>query len=220
MKKIKLTKGKCAIVDDADYEELSKYKWHANVSRRTSYASRVIKRNGKETKIQMHREILGLGNPRIFVDHKDGNGLNNQRDNLRTCTPKENTLNRRSREGRASKYKGVWWDKRKKKWAVTIGINNRSNWLGVFDNEDEAAIVYDNAALKHYGAFAFVNFESSKTNFYARENAVELLKAAEMFQKALRDNSAAWIKACFSDEEINLIHKLEAAIEKSCPPKQ
>jgi len=167
MKNIQLTQGKFAIVDDADYEWLSKFKWCAVKDRYTFYAVRSIRLpNGKQQKIRMHREILGLkcGDKRQG-DHRNHNGLHNWRDNLRICTNTENQYNQRPQKDRSSQFKGVSWHKSHLKWEANIMINGKNLYLGNYVSEIEAAHVYDAAAIKYYGEFANLNIPEGKAVF-------------------------------------------------------
>ena len=150
MRTISLTQNKVALVDDADYEWLSQRKWWANQHHSTFYAAQ-----GAEL---MHRAILGLqpGDKRQ-CDHRDGNGLNNQRSNLRICTQTQNIRSQRKRKNTTSRYKGIYWHCRDCKWCSRIRVNNNLIWLGYFNSEIEAAKVYDAAAIEHHGEFALTN---------------------------------------------------------------
>lgn len=160
MQKIPLTQGQFALVDDADYEELSKYKWYANKNRSgIFYAWRVSKnKNGSPEKISMHRQLLGLkhGDKRQG-DHINHNGLDNRRNNLRICTPQQNQFNQRKKP-KTSRYKGVSWCSRTKKWMAGIQFDGKSIFLGRFRFEELAALAYDFAALKYFREFAKFNF--------------------------------------------------------------
>lgn len=114
MKLIKLTQGKFAKVDDVDFNWLNQWSWQAHTRCGIFYARRAIHKNGKTTTIIMHRLILGLTDPKIYGEHRNGDGLNNQRHNLRTATSSQNQMNNRTTTG-ASKYKGVTKNK-KRKW--------------------------------------------------------------------------------------------------------
>jgi len=108
MKTIQLTQNKVALVDDEDYEQLSKYKWCAHRIDNNWYAVRCTWNGGKRIFIQMHRDVLGLKkNDGKQTDHKDFSGLNNQKSNLRVCTYHENNQNRRQHKRNTSGYKGV-----------------------------------------------------------------------------------------------------------------
>lgn len=103
----------------------------------------------------MHRQILGLTDPKIFTDHKDHNGLNNQRSNLRIATHGQNMANK-SPSGK-SKYMGVSWNKNDKKWRSQIRKNRVTIYLGSYINEIDAAIAYNNKAVEVHGEFANLN---------------------------------------------------------------
>jgi hypothetical protein len=150
---IPLTRGQFAIVDAEDYPRLSKYIWFAEGRPGSFYAVR--KENGKS--IKMHREILNAPD-HLVVDHIDHNGLNNRKSNLRLCTFAENCRNLRNSRHKTSKYKGVCWNKKLKKWAAAISCNNKTYHLGYFQDEIEAAKAYDKAARIYHGEFAALNF--------------------------------------------------------------
>lgn len=155
MKIIPLSQGKITLVDDADFEWLSQWKWYANKNHNTFYACRNEKLNGKTRLILMHRQILGINDPRIFGEHRDRDGLNNQRINLRTANNSENQKNKKARG--TSKYLGVSWDKFSKKWVSHISLNRKVKHLGLFTDEIQAAIAYNEAAKIHHKEFANIN---------------------------------------------------------------
>ena len=152
IKFIALTKGKIAIVDAEDYELLKQYKWHSICSDGSFYAYRC--RNKKS--ISMHRMLMNAPKGKV-VDHIDGNGLNNRRSNLRICTVSENIRNSRGRH-KTSKYKGVHWNKRAGKWVSSITEKGKYEFLGHFDDEAEAAKIYDKRAKRLFGEYAYLNF--------------------------------------------------------------
>jgi hypothetical protein len=160
MKEILLTQGQVALVDDQDFEWLLKYKWYAQWNTDTcSYgAARSIRENGKKKTVLMHRAIMNA-RPNQQVDHRNHNTLDNRRENLRLCTHGENQHNQRPQIGCSSKYKGVSWHKARNKWVVYIHLNDQQFHLGCFADEVEAAHVYDDAAHKMFGEFAFTNFQ-------------------------------------------------------------
>jgi len=162
MKEIELTQDKVARVDDADFEELNKHKWRAMWDGNTWYARRHSPRdiNGKRHIIYMHRQIMGAQSGQE-VDHRDRDGLNNRRrgpdGNLRLCTRGQNNANAKKRAGCSSQYKGVTWYKQADKWMAYIKTYGKQIHLGYFDDEIEAALAYNEAAIEHFGEFAHLN---------------------------------------------------------------
>lgn len=161
MKQIKLTQGQVALVDDADYDELSKYKWFAH-KHHSGYFYAVRNsptENGKRFSIRMSRQILGLerGDKRQG-DHINRKTLDNRHCNLRICSYWQNTRNRKPNLNTTSQFKGVSWDKQRKKWKAYIYLNGKLKHLGYWDIEEVAALRYDMIAIREYGEFAFLNF--------------------------------------------------------------
>jgi len=158
-RRIPLTQGKYAIIDPEDFGRLNKHKWHAIKSKNTFYASRSIHLGKNKTKhIKMHREILDPPD-HLFVDHINHHGYDNRKANLRTATHRQNSYNRINfRKHQSSKYKGVSFNRRKKKWIAQIRYNSKHKFIGYFDDETEAAKAYDKEAKKHQGEFAVLNF--------------------------------------------------------------
>jgi hypothetical protein len=156
-KEIPLTKGAVALVDEEDYAWLSAYRWHAHGRR---YAARWANEDGKRRLVYMHRQILGTG-PGEQTDHKNGDGLDNRRENLRFCTSAENLRNSRKyrrKGGATSRYKGVSWHRRGGKWQACVQVGGKGRHLGHFADERAAALAYDRAAVEHFGEFARPNF--------------------------------------------------------------
>ncbi len=152
MKEIPLTQGKFAIVDDKDYDWLSKWKWCYN----SGYAVRMSPGvNGKQRKILMHREILQTLKG-TETDHINGDRLDNRRYNLRVCTHSQNMMNQRKTRG-CSRFKGVHWHKAHKKWHAKIKKERKNQHIGYFDVEDNAALAYNEAATELFGEFASLN---------------------------------------------------------------
>lgn len=152
MKQIPLTRGKSALVDDADFEWLSQWKWHLGGC---GYARRQQRQpDGKQKTILMHREIC----PQYkMIDHRDGDGINNQRDNLREATQAQNNMNRRSTAGSSSRFKGVYLDTKSGKWRAKISVNNIEKNIGYFSCEVDAALAYNKAAIDKHGEFSRLN---------------------------------------------------------------
>jgi hypothetical protein len=162
MKEIKLTKGKVALVDDQDFEWLSKWRWKAVKGGRKTISFYAM-RTAYKCSISMHRAILNITNPSLKTDHIDRNGLNNQRHNLRIATARQNSQNESLQPGCSSLYKGVSFYKATERWRAYIRIPNikgrgNSLHLGYFKNEIDAAKAYDEAAIKYHLEFASLNF--------------------------------------------------------------
>lgn len=158
MREIKLTQGMTTLVDDEDFESLSKFKWcAANITGNYYSIRRYRGTDGKQYGRFMHREILNCS-PAEKTDHKDGNGLNNQKDNIRICSQQQNTFNKRISRNNKSGFKGVSWLKNTKKWYASIKINRKTRNLGYFKTREEAAKAYDRAAINFFGDFAKLNF--------------------------------------------------------------
>jgi len=156
MKEIPLTQGKTAIVDDDMYDELSKYKWSASFLHGNWYAKRNIRVGGKRLTVRMHSVIIDIPSG-LLPDHKNGNGLDNRRENLRACTKTENQRNQRKTRG-TSVFKGVHWKEERGNWIAQIQVNHKNFHLGCFTSEIAAALAYDEAAKLHFGEFAKTNF--------------------------------------------------------------
>ena len=163
MKEIQLTQGYVALVDDEDFERcMEGPKWYSQVHRRkngsvrTVYAQRRVRReDGTRTSQYMHRFILGVTDPKVQVDHKDHNGLNNQKYNLRPATSAENAHNQCISTDSSSGCKGVHWSDQK--WVARIMIDGKRRQLGRFVSIANAKKAYDSAALKYFGEFALTN---------------------------------------------------------------
>lgn len=151
MKKIPLTQGLFAIVEDSDFESVDRFKWCAHRQARQTYAYRSV---GQKT-IFLHQFLMS-GIPR--VDHRDGNGLNNQRSNLRPATVSNNACNRGRPKNNTSGFKGVYWNKLAGKWHVKIQLDRKRKHIGYFDDPVEGAKAYDRAARELHGEFARPNF--------------------------------------------------------------
>jgi hypothetical protein len=143
MKIIKLTQGFETMVDDEDFEELIKYKWYSLVSDGRCYAIRNSpKEFGKQKHILMHKEIAKTPKG-MYTDHIDGNTLNNIKSNLRIVTNRQNGQNRH--ENKTSRYVGVYWNTKSKKWESKIRIDGKRRILGFYKSEIEAHNAYLNA---------------------------------------------------------------------------
>lgn len=157
MKEIKLTQGYVATVDDDDYEWLSQWKWRILKvpDRNTLYA---VRTKDTRTTISMHRVVAGVTNSKIQIDHRDTNGLNNTRDNLRIATHGDNMHNRPAPRTNQSGFKGVSWHKGRMKWQAVIMMNHKNIHLGLFDDKNLAAQAYNKAANELHGEFARTDY--------------------------------------------------------------
>ncbi len=159
MKKIELTQNQFAIVDDGDYEWLSQFKWCASWSKGTKsyYAVRKIPlQDGRRTIEQMHRRIMGLRyGDKNHVDHINGDTLDNRKENLRICTHKENSRNRKGLySNNTSGVSGVYWNKRDQKWyAQAYNNDGKRKHLGYFNNKLDAEMVVLEYKFKNYGEY-------------------------------------------------------------------
>jgi HNH endonuclease len=162
MVKIALTQNQTALIDDKDYEMISRFKWQAlwRPNRRLFVAGSCNWDPGQKRAITtlMHRLILDAPKG-LFVDHVDGNCLNNQRSNLRLCTNRQNSQNRwRLHSNNTSGYKGVSQRKDSGKFFAYITFDSLKIHLGCFATAEEAARAYDKVASKLFGEFASLNF--------------------------------------------------------------
>jgi len=162
MKEIKLTKGMVALVDDEDYERVGQYSWHVKMPCNVWYAYHLFHLDSGYYLCSMHRFILKLpvGKSGVSpVDHLDRNGLNNQKENLRICTPQENRANAPGCNG---KYKGVTFRSNKNTWRASVEVCGRSHEKCGFSTAEEAARAYDKMAIEYFGEFTYLNFPSEK----------------------------------------------------------
>ncbi len=153
---IPLTKGYEAIIDAADVPIVEALRWRALVVRRKDgsienvYASSNAK--GGNT-VYLHRFIAGEPEG-LHVDHRDGDGLNCRRDNLRPCTASQNNCNRRRGIRNTSGFKGASWNASVGKWLARITVRGKRHNLGHFDTPEEAHAAYVKGAAMHHGEFA------------------------------------------------------------------
>lgn len=150
---------KC-LVDDEDFEELSKVNWSLNDTLRSSYAIHWLK--GGDKRVYMHRVILNVKKTRAHIDHINGDKLDNRKENLRIC--KKQSLNQRNQVKQKRKtssiYKGVCFDKRTNLWTANIKVNGKKIWLRRHNTQELAAKAYDKAARKYFKEYANLNFKN------------------------------------------------------------
>ena len=165
MKTIPLTKGYEALVDDVDYENVSRFKWQADIQRRLDgtvrnvYATRRFAAvAGKRRSVFLHRYLLNLRDPMIQCDHIDHDGLNNSRQNLRVADQSQNAQNQRKQFNTRSVWKGVHSHKRgNKRWEARIQIQGHRISIGYFATERDAAKAYNDVAVNAFGEYACLN---------------------------------------------------------------
>lgn len=163
MREIQLLHGRgVAIVDDADYEMVAGYRWYLAKGKYTSYArASTVDEGGRWGSIPMHRLILGAS-AEDEVDHKNRNGLDNRRENLRTCSGSQNQRNAPKRADNTSGFRGVYFDcsrlPRRSPWRAMTSINVKNKHLGYYPTAAEAAEHYDRAVLSLAGEHAETNF--------------------------------------------------------------
>lgn len=168
MREVKLgASGLVALVDDEDFDLVNEYKWYLKKPNRPHYTFYTYRRwgvygdwVGRRYKSQrMHNLIM----QELWIDHIDGDGLNNQKSNLRKCTNSENLANVRNTIGSSSRYKGVYLRKDTQKWDAHICKDRKKYALGSYTLEVEAALAYDRAAQELFGEFARLNFPLEET---------------------------------------------------------
>lgn len=157
MKKIALTKGGFALVDDTDFEFLSQWKWTV----RNGYSARTVylgggRKNQKSKHIYMHSLLNETPNG-METDHINRNKLDNRRENLRTTTRQQNSCNRVLQDNNTSGFRGVSWNRQRNKWMSQIKAFRKNYYLGLYSNKNDAARAYDKAALNLFGEFSKLN---------------------------------------------------------------
>jgi len=159
-RRIYLDEGLWTIVDPQDYYNYACFKWCLDGHDGKFYAVRGARvGSGNTKKVRLHREIIAAPKG-LFVDHRNGNSLDNRRANLRIATRSQNMQNthRKNKHKTTSRFIGTWFDKSRGDWPAKITSNGNIIWLGRFGNEIDAAKAYDAAARKYHGEFARLNF--------------------------------------------------------------
>ncbi len=154
MREIKLSQGQVALVDDADFDMVSKHKWYATKS---AFGYRASTHLTRKLKCQLHRFIMNPPSD-MCVHHANGDPLDNRRDNLVVCTKAENNRGfRRKSLGKSSRYRVVCWSKEKLKWKAYIEFDGRLKNIGMYATEEAAAAAYNGWASLVFGEFAHLN---------------------------------------------------------------
>lgn len=146
MKKLLTNKGDVFIIDDEDFNLVSKYTWHLN---HKGYVRSEIK--GRQ--VMLHRVVMSVTDPKLQVDHIKGNKLDNRKSQLRVCTNQQNQFNRGKNKNNTSGFKGVKWRKDRSTWIAVINFNMKRKIIGTFDCPKKASRAYLAAAKKLHGEF-------------------------------------------------------------------
>ena len=155
IKEIKLASGLISYVSEQDYELVSKFSWWHAKQKKTTYVRTRDIYKGEKRHFYMHQLILGTIGVKAEIDHKDNNGLNNTRDNIKVASHSDNLKNRRKHRG-ASKYTGVS-KHLYNRWIARININGKQKHIGLFDNEIDAAKAYNKAAIETGNPYYVIN---------------------------------------------------------------
>ena len=167
-RKIYLSEGEWTIVEPEDYYRFRDFRWCVSGNGTSYYAVRNAKTGPFLTKtVSLHREIMNFPDG-LIVDHRNGDSLDNRRENLRIATQSQNMQNRRKKANASSRFIGVCFKKRECLWVAQMKYKKERLWLGRFDNEIDAAKAYDTAAKKYYGEFAKLNFPEGPRNVEIR----------------------------------------------------
>jgi hypothetical protein len=158
MKIIPLTRGQSTKVDDDDFERFGGFKWYADYSKAMNgfYAKRMSSydEDGKQKSIRLHRVIMNVVDPKIQVDHKNHDTLDNQKENLRLATWSQNMMNRTGpQKNSTSGMRGVYWHSRDKNWFSKIKVNGKQIHLGYYSDKESAVAAYASAHKEHFGEF-------------------------------------------------------------------
>lgn len=151
---IPLSQGQQAVIDVDDMEFAQQYGWYIH----GGYATTKMRFGGDYRGIRLHRALMGVTDPRVHIDHINGDRLDNRRSNIRIASVTENQRNRTKLSVCKSGYKGVAKHSQCDKWQANITSNKGRVYLGLFDSAEEAAIAFDSAAREFHGEFATVNF--------------------------------------------------------------
>ncbi len=141
---------KC-IIDTEDYPLVAQYHWCAHTKGKCTYA---VRRENSKHQIRMHQSLTG----KLSVDHRDGDGLNNRRNNLREATVSQQGANTKARSTNKSGFKGVHWHAGHHKWQAMVCADYKKEHIGYFTTAEQAALAYDEAAKRLFGEFAKTNF--------------------------------------------------------------
>ncbi len=158
IKHVALTKGKVAIVDADDYAAVMEFNWNAQKSHSGTFYAK-----GSHGGPLLHRFVLRMSDPKIQIDHANGNTLDNRKSNLRVATHEQNRQNRGAYKNSKSGYAGVHWHRRDKVWVVYVNTNGKRTYCGEYEDKETAIAARIAAEVEQHGEFAFSN-RHIKTN--------------------------------------------------------
>lgn len=150
------------MIDDDTSIDITKYNWHVDQKGYVKRCTTIGGRGGKPVDIYLHRAILGIDDSNIKVDHRNGDKLNCQSNNLRIATNGQNSMNSRIQRNNTSGHPGVGFDVSKGKWLAYITANGRRMKLGAYTNIDDAIMARQNAEIKYFGEFRRIHNAESK----------------------------------------------------------
>ena len=211
---LELTRGQKSVVDADDFKYLRHWNWCAYKGARTWYA---VRRGMIEKKfsgmIHLHRFIMEPP-PDMVVDHKNGNGLDNRKSNLRVCTQAQNNKNKCKRtDGKTSKYIGVIKSPHTPgAWSASISIHRKSAFLGYYTSEDRAAQAYDSAAYLIHGEYARLNLPEMLTK---RESLEDVRKESDWFRRTPSGAGYRGVHRCSDGTYLACVY-LPKAFGKKC----
>jgi hypothetical protein len=173
-RRIYLGEREWTLLDEEDFYRYGNLKLSLGGFKKNFYAvSGVKNKDGNFELVRLHRLLMNSPKGRV-VDHRNGDGLDNRRENLRIATRGQNVCNKiKTRRKTSSKFIGVSWDKRSRLWAAYVGHLYKKIFLGYFKNEIDAARAYDRAAIKYHGEFARLNFPRED---YIKETTPSIMK--------------------------------------------
>lgn len=153
---ISLTRGYEAVIDAADVSLVEGHNWSAAIDSVIVYAVRGFRKDGEQFRIRLHQQIIGVKKGQV-IDHKDGDGLNNRRSNLRHVTRNQNSFNQKTPKNNTSGYKGVSFNKKRGKWVSSIGVSWKKRQLGYYATAEDANAAYCKASAEFHGEFRRVS---------------------------------------------------------------
>lgn len=159
--KYQINEDTFVLLDAEDVAHVERFKWSPQVHERTTYAQANVWRNDQRSTMVLHR-FIARAQDNEHVDHRNGDGLDCRKANLRTCLKFQNNRNARVRMDNKSGYKGVSWWKHGEKWTAYIFIDGKHRHIGYFSSAEAAARAYDAVAQREWGEFAWLNFPDER----------------------------------------------------------